>query len=309
MLIGSVRSFARGLHSFQSVQIHFVEKKIPLSFFLLNRSLTTLKGRVQQIKGDNMPSYGTISSEAYGIWFPEKKYEDTDFFAHLIREGKGPALEVGCGNGRLLVPYLKEGLDVEGVDLSSHMLEECRKRAAIHGVNINLYHQAMQRIDLPHKYSTIYIPYGSFTLVEPMKEVYEALRGFHKHLAPAGRLIIPLFLPDKTDIHQEAAVEGETRLRREGIRPSDGAIIRCYEKVHFDLKNQIERAQYHYDVIKDGQVIATEEEDLSFRWHTQDQFRALLEETGFTDIKSLECYTDKPALPDAPEFCFIGTKA
>ena len=309
MSVVSIRHLIGGTRGVQKVNTAFVKRNIPVSFFLFERSFGTLKGRIQEQKGDNMPSYGTISSEAYGIWFPEKKYEDTDFYAQLIREGKGSALEVGCGNGRLLVPYVKEGLNVDGVDLSSYMLEECKKKARKHGVNVNLYKQAMQNLDLPRKYSTIYIPYGSFTLIDNMNEVCQALRGFYNHLTPSGKLVIPLFLPEKTDIHQDAAVEGENRLRREGIRPSDGAIIRCYEKVHFDQKNQIERAQYHYDVIKDGQVIATEEEDLCFRWHTQEQFYELLKEAGFTDIKSVECYTDKPALPDAPEFCFIGTKS
>ncbi|MDX1688379.1 MAG: class I SAM-dependent methyltransferase [Candidatus Promineifilaceae bacterium] len=45
-----------------------------------------------------------------------------DFYRRIIEDGKGRALELGCGAGRLLIAYLQKGLDVAGLDISGDML-------------------------------------------------------------------------------------------------------------------------------------------------------------------------------------------
>lgn len=50
-------------------------------------------------------------------------------------EGSGePALDAGCGTGRLLIPFLQAGLDVDGCDVSADMLSFCRGRAEREGL-------------------------------------------------------------------------------------------------------------------------------------------------------------------------------
>lgn len=258
---------------------------------------------------EKLENYARVSSEAYGIWFPEKEedYEDAAFYrGHILNNGQ-PALEVGCGDGRLLIPFLKEGLNVEGLDLSPHMLDNCRKKAASKNVAVTLYQQAMQSMDLPKKYSTIYIPYGSFMLVHRRNEVEEALSRFHRHLNPAGKLLVSLFDPTVKDVHVDAPAQGTWRLRREGTR-HDGALFRCYEKASFDTSEQLEESEYRYEVLKDGKTIETEEEKLTLRWHTQSQFRDLLRAAGFNDISCVQGYTAIPAESNEEEFTFIATR-
>ena len=48
-------------------------------------------------------------------------YDDEAYYRRLIEAGGGPALEMGSGTGRLLVPYRKAGLDLEGVEPSADM--------------------------------------------------------------------------------------------------------------------------------------------------------------------------------------------
>ena len=40
-----------------------------------------------------------------------------------------PVLDAGCGTGRLLVPWLQAGIDVDGCDASADMVALCRERA------------------------------------------------------------------------------------------------------------------------------------------------------------------------------------
>src|SRR5437016_650825 len=42
---------------------------------------------------------------------------DIDFYAGLARAAKGPVLDIACGTGRVLLPLLQAGIEVDGVDL------------------------------------------------------------------------------------------------------------------------------------------------------------------------------------------------
>src|SRR5512145_2745630 len=78
---------------------------------------------------------------------------EIDYFRPYVEAGQ-PALDVACGTGRLLLPYLRDGLDADGCDVSPDMLAECRAAAAREGLAPNLYAQAMCALDLPRRYRT-----------------------------------------------------------------------------------------------------------------------------------------------------------
>lgn len=50
-------------------------------------------------------------------------WPDRPFYRAIILDDGQPALDVGCGTGRLLLDYLADGIDVDGMDLSPEMLE------------------------------------------------------------------------------------------------------------------------------------------------------------------------------------------
>src|SRR5438067_11430961 len=92
-------------------------------------------------------------------------WSDRFFFREMIERSGQPALDVGCGTGRLLLDYLAQGLDVDGVDNSPEMLAICRRKAAELGLRPSLYQQAVEELALPRTYGTIFVPSSSFQLV------------------------------------------------------------------------------------------------------------------------------------------------
>src|SRR5437870_6589075 len=50
-----------------------------------------------------------------------------DFYVALAREAKGPVLDIACGTGRILLPCLQAGVDIEGLDLFEPMLKTLRE--------------------------------------------------------------------------------------------------------------------------------------------------------------------------------------
>ena len=45
-----------------------------------------------------------------------------DYYVTLALEADGPVLDVACGTGRILLPCLQAGVDIEGLDLFEPML-------------------------------------------------------------------------------------------------------------------------------------------------------------------------------------------
>ena len=68
--------------------------------------------------------YGLVSR-----WWAEFNLDgpEIDWFRQFVEAGQ-PALDAACGTGRLLVPYLRAGLDIDGCDISPDMLERVRER-------------------------------------------------------------------------------------------------------------------------------------------------------------------------------------
>ena len=87
---------------------------------------------------------------------------DKSFYKGILEKAGSKALELGCGAGRLLLTFLQEGFDVQGVDISGDMLSVCRQHANAMGLDPVLYEQQMQQLDLPDRFNAIYIPCGGF---------------------------------------------------------------------------------------------------------------------------------------------------
>ncbi len=100
-----------------------------------------------------------------------------------------PVLDLACGTGRLLLPLLQAGIDVDGCDISGDMLYHCQRKAASQGFHPNLYQQPMHAIDLPRKYKMIYLC-NSFGRAGSREKDLETLRRCHAHLENGGALLL-----------------------------------------------------------------------------------------------------------------------
>src|SRR5687767_1710843 len=97
-------------------------------------------------------------------------WADRKLYRELVSETGEPVLDVGCGTGRILLDFLQDGVDIDGVDNSPEMLSLCRQKAEALGLQPKLYLQWMEALDLPRRYRTILVPSSSFQLVvEPQK--------------------------------------------------------------------------------------------------------------------------------------------
>lgn len=102
----------------------------------------------------------------------------------------------------------------------------------------------------------------------------------------------------------------ENEFTREMVRPEDGATIRRWQYSRFDPDTDLEHTLDRYEIIRDGNVIASEEHHQSpgTRSYTQEQAVKLYQGAGFKDIQIFHDFTFDPVNPEDTVFCVLGLK-
>jgi SAM-dependent methyltransferase len=229
-------------------------------------------------------------------------WEDRPFFRAVIEASGQPALDVGCGTGRLLLDYLAEGIDIDGVDISAEMLALCRERAEALGLTPTLYQQSMESLSLARRYRTIIVPSSSFQLVLDPDAAARTMELLFAHLEPAGVLVMPFIVFG-------AVEEAGTELVRERERP-DGAVVRKVARYRYDPLTQLESSDELFEVLVDGRVVQSERSVRSpaTRGYTPEQAVRLYEAAGFEVDRVVSGFTDHPREAGDEIFTVFGRR-
>jgi SAM-dependent methyltransferase len=242
-----------------------------------------LEDRVRDSLPANEP-YSGLVAQAYDCWLPpDADYDDAGTYREAIERGGGPALELGCGNGRLLIRYRIAGLDVEGVDSSADMLTICRAHAEAAGMSVTLHPVDWTSFELPQRYATIYNPAGSFMLIADDRQAVRAASTWLHHLAPGGRLLIAMGIP-----RADFGAQWEWRVRRSATRTGDGTTFMVHEALTCDVDAQIQHVLNRHEVWDPGgELVTTFVRRHRLRWWTADQLEAILRDGGATRVRVL----------------------
>lgn len=255
---------------------------------------------VDDLVRDALPlrgQYGGVVAEAYDVWLPPSgNYSDRDVYRRAIEAGSGTALELGCGNGRLLVPYRCAGLEVEGVDTSQAMLDICAAHARDAGVSVTLHCGDWAALALDRTYATIYNPAGSFSLLPGDDEAHAALAVWLRHLNPGGTMLVAMGVPtNDLDAHYD------WRVRRSGTRASDGVTFMVHEAFRYDTRAQVQHVLNRHEVWnREGELVTTLMRRHEIRWWTRQQLETMLRDSGLTEVRSLGTETEFVTLGRAP---------
>jgi SAM-dependent methyltransferase len=194
--------------------------------------------------------YGFVA-EFYDYVEPYRQRPDVDFYVDLARESKGSVLEVGCGTGRVLLPIARAGTEITGLDLSSGMLEICRRKLAEEPpevqARVSLHEGDMRDFDLGHRFALATTPFRAFQHLETTAEQLSCLAAIHRHLHPGGRLVLDLFNPSLLFLTEEARL-GEWGDEPDLLMPDGRKVRRRMRIARRDWFHQIQDSEIIYYV-------------------------------------------------------------
>ena len=115
-----------------------------------------------------------------------------DFLAAEARGGR--ALEFGIGTGRVAIPLHARGVDVHGIDISADMIDELRGKPGAAAIGATVGDFAETVVD--GEFSLVYVVYNSIGNLREQSEWVQTFRNAARHLAPGGRFVVDLWMPD-----------------------------------------------------------------------------------------------------------------
>ena len=237
------------------------------------------------------------------------------YFRRHVERGE-PALDVACGTGRVLIPCLRAGLDVDGCDVSADMIERCGEKAAREGLTPTLFVQPMHELTPPRRYGTIFVC-GAFGLGSTREQDAVALRRLHEVLEPGGTLLIDIEAPYADAKQWRYWTSDGRRALPEALPPprerrlaSDGAEYTLRGRVvDLDPLEQRVTLVMHAERWRDGALDAAEDRTLTINLYFRNELLLMLERAGFADVQVEGDHNGLPMTPDDEFLVFVARKA
>src|ERR1700722_5901908 len=236
----------------------------------------------QEFSFENDSSYQQLCAEFYDLYRPKAGSKEVNFYSHLLKTMQGPILEAMCGSGRILIPLLEEGYQIDGVDNAVHMLSNCQKRCAAKQLNVLLFNQPLEQLSLSKKYACIFIALGSFQhFADHRMTAFQVLQRLYDHLLPGGSLLIDMIVPwgliqagiqDNLYSHEVQTMESQqTVTSHDGVKITSKTIAKVYPD------EQLAISENCYEKIMDDKTVAQEKESIAFRWYHRYEMGLFLE--------------------------------
>ena len=218
---------------------------------------------------------------------------EIDYFRPFVAAGQ-PALDAACGTGRLLVPWVAAGLDVDGVDASADMIACCREAADRVGRTPELYVQPLHQLDLPRRYASIVVC-GGFGLGATREQDAEGLRRLFAHLEPDGLLALDYEVEEidaerwrrwePRPLDPSPPTPADRRLAPDGF---EYALRHRFVAVDPDAR-QVTREMQAWQW-SNGELVASETHALVANAYTSSEIVDALGEAGFDDVRVVGGY-------------------
>lgn len=226
------------------------------------------------------------------------RFDDVAFYAHACARARGKVLEIGCGNGRILLPLLARGFDALGVDASAPMLAELKRKAAIARLPQRAVRADARRLPFAPGFGAIVCAYSLVTYMTTRADLDALLTGCRALLAPDGLVVVDAFVPrpvaprDEFTLDYRRAFGAFTLVRSKRIRPVDAAT------------NRIER---RYELVAGkGQVVETIEVAETIRPCAPTELREAVAAAGFTRATEAWDYGTRPNGDGAQFFTLLA---
>ncbi|MEH6940227.1 class I SAM-dependent methyltransferase [Bacillus sp. JJ664] len=223
-----------------------------------------------------MEYYGELCTRIYESNKSIAEGIELEFFLSFVKDKNMRVLEPMCGNGRMLIPFMQEGIDIEGFDISDDMLKLCKEKCDKLNLHPTIFNHKIEDYKTDKKYDLIIIPFGSFSLL-PEDLVDLSLDNLKSMLMEDGKILLTI-ITKKSD-----PIEISNWVQTNCVQFIDEKIVES-KKVHFDSENNMLHTKLKYELIQDNEVMKTEIMDFPMRLYENSEFENILSNNGLQKV-------------------------
>ncbi len=141
---------------------------------------------------DPQRSFGYEVSKRYDA--EETRGDEPETVAFLAGlAGSGTALELAIGTGRIALPLMDAGVRVDGIELSSDMVDRLREKPGGEGVNVVI--GDMSAVSTGRRYELVYLVYNTIGNLLTQDEQVRCFENAARHLTDDGAFVLECRVP------------------------------------------------------------------------------------------------------------------
>lgn len=257
-----------------------------------------------------------VNYQAYSVIYDDEYRDYTDdiqFYVRWARRCSPPALELGCGTGRILLALAQGGCPVWGLDSCVPMLDKARHKLsqlpADASQYVNLVEGDMRDFDLGQEFGLIYLPFREFMHLTHEEDQLSCLDAVHRHLSPTGRLIINLYDMDLVALTQRSDSNVPLYRQHGGdyTDPVTGHKVYLSSATHYKHSTQTMHEERFYDrVDSSGAVVERRMVTITQRWFFRWEMHHLLHRANFRVHELYGGYDRQPVGEMGSDMIFIA---
>lgn len=209
------------------------------------------------------------------------KTDDINLYLELAEEYGDPIIDIGCGTGRVMLPLVRAGYEVHGIDNEKAMLA----RAEAHRTHFNLspakmvlHHGDVLTYHLDKKFPLVLVPYNGMMHFHSQEAQLAVLKKLRAWTADDGLLVLDL--PNAGEIFASQDTSAVT-LERTFLEPDTGHIIMQQSVTFLDRVTQLLRVTWIYDEITGDGVVKRTFAPLMLYYYFYNEMRLLLAQSDF----------------------------
>lgn len=220
-------------------------------------------------------------------------------FAEVAGRPVRDVLDVGCGQGRILVPLLRQGYQVTGIDISPGMLEACRLRLEREGLEAPIREGGMETLEADAAYDAILGIDSVICYLRESDAIVETLRRFHRALRPGGVLVLDNW--NALGNWRLLGVPQRYQFEEESFR------IELEERCRFDTYSSLWDIEFRAVISKGGGVEEFHHVE-TLRVMTVPELQDYLRQAGFAAVHSYTDYSDERREGDPEQIQFVARR-
>lgn len=223
--------------------------------------------------------YGSLCTEMYEILHAEAPEDELGFYLSYAEKGMS-ILEPLCGSGRFLVPFLKAGFNMKGMDGSAEMLAKLKEKAP----DAKVVHGNIEEYKTDEKFDYIFISSGSVSLFTDIKVCKNILQKMKTLLKEGGKFVFAV------DTVADRCPDDEDYKVSISVKTKENYDLVLKGKNYYEEASHTQFSPSLYELYDGEELLQREEMDFQTHLYELGEMEKILEEIGFSKVTVYATY-------------------
>ena len=234
--------------------------------------------------------YGNLCTEMYEILHEKAPRDELNFYLSYAKK-EDKILEALCGSGRFLIPFMEQGFDIFGIDLSVAMLNKLKQKAP----NAKVFQADILEYSSKNRFDYIFISSGSVSLFTDINLCRKILGKIKEMLTPEGKFVFAVdTVADKCSDDNDYKISVTTKTK-------EGFDLILKNKNYYDEQSRTQFSPGIYELYNGTELLQSEYMDFQTHLYEFGEMERLLKEIGFTNVKTYSSFSKDVAVDDTCE--------